>query len=67
MALALQPYTLERCYAFWKEYVADPDMMDSSYTYDPAWVELITTKNVSKQIVSTSPSVWRRRSSVKSS
>lgn len=39
MCVTLQPYTLERCHAFWKDYVADPAMMDSTYTYDPAWVE----------------------------
>lgn len=37
--ISLQPYTLERCHAFWKDYAADPDMMDSTYTYDADWVK----------------------------
>lgn len=32
--IALQPYTLERCHEFWKEYVPDPDMWEQGYTYD---------------------------------
>lgn len=37
--VTLQPYTLEKCHEFWREYVADPDMMDTEYTYSPEWVE----------------------------
>lgn len=32
--IALQPYTLERCHEFWKEYVPDPDMWEQGYAYD---------------------------------
>ena len=39
MKISLQPYTLERCHTFWKDYEADPDMMDGSFSYDAAWVE----------------------------
>ena len=39
MKISLQPYTLERCHAFWKRYEADPDMMDGSFTYNADWVD----------------------------
>lgn len=39
MNISLQPYTLQRCHAFWKIYEADPAMMDGSFTYDANWVE----------------------------
>lgn len=36
--LELLPYTIERCHEFWKDYVADKDMLDEKYTYDENWV-----------------------------
>ena len=44
--VALQPYTLERCHAFWKEYVSDPAMWEMAFTYDPQWVEQYYQKKV---------------------
>lgn len=35
----LQDFTLAMCHDFWRKYVADPDMMDHEYKYDPAWVD----------------------------
>jgi len=32
--IILMPYTIERCHAFFKEYVADPAMTYETYTYD---------------------------------
>lgn len=32
--ISLQPYTLERCRAFWRGYVADPAMWEDDYLYD---------------------------------
>ncbi len=39
MKISLQPYTLQRCHAFWKDYEADPDMMEGRFIYDADWVE----------------------------
>ncbi len=33
MLIGLQPFTLERCHEFWKNYVSDPDMWEKSYIY----------------------------------
>ncbi len=44
--VALQPYTLERCHAFWNEYVSDPAMWEMAFTYDPQWVEQYYQKKV---------------------
>lgn len=38
-AVSLQPYTQERCHAFWKGYVPDPAMWEGAYTYDAANVD----------------------------
>lgn len=35
----MKRFTLEMCHDFWRRYVADPDMMDQDYEYDPAWVD----------------------------
>ena len=32
--IILIPYTIERCHAFLKEYIADPAMTYETYTYD---------------------------------
>lgn len=32
--IVLAPYTIERCHAFYKDYVADPAMTYDEYTYD---------------------------------
>ena len=37
--VVFKKFTLPMCHAFWKNYVADPDMMDRDYVYDPEWVE----------------------------
>jgi len=37
--IELLPYTIERCHEFWKDYVADNDMLDEKYTYDENWVK----------------------------
>lgn len=44
--ISLQPYTLERCHAFWKDYISDPDMWYEPYTYDPQRVEEYYQKKV---------------------
>lgn len=38
-AVALKPYTMERCHEFWKTYVPDPAMWEGAFAYDEAWVE----------------------------
>jgi len=37
--ISLMPYTPERCHAFWREYVSDPDMWDIAFAYNPGWVD----------------------------
>ena len=37
--IVFREFTLPMCHAFWKSYVADPDMLDRAYEYDPAWVD----------------------------
>ena len=44
--ITLQPYTLARCHAFWREYVSDPAMWHEAYTYDPQQVEKYYQKKV---------------------
>ena len=38
--IALRPYTLERCHAFWRGYVADPAMWAEEYAYDREKVDV---------------------------
>lgn len=44
--ISLQPYTLERCHAFWKEYVSDPAMWEWDYTYDQEAINSYYQKKV---------------------
>lgn len=37
--ITLVPYTIERCHAFFKDYVADPAMTYDTYTYDKEKVD----------------------------
>ncbi len=37
--IVLAPYTIERCHAFFKDYVADPAMTYDTYTYDKRKVD----------------------------
>lgn len=37
--IVLAPYTIERCHAFFKDYVADPAMTYDAYTYDKEKVD----------------------------
>ena len=37
--IVLAPYTIERCHAFFKDYVADPAMTYDTYTYDKEKVD----------------------------
>lgn len=64
--VALQPYTLEKCHEFWREYVADPNMMDTEYTYSPEWVEKYYHGKVQEPDRRFLPCAWGIRSSGRS-
>ena len=42
--IALYPYTRELCHAFWRDYVADFDMLDKEYVYNESEVDRLYEK-----------------------
>ena len=45
--ICLAPYTLEKCHSFYKDYVSDPAMTYTAYTYDEANVDKYYQNKVS--------------------